>query len=129
VLGVVHFQDAAAHRADAAGRGDRNSFVATAFAVQVVVVGDSRTTGELEDLVAAGRYPMAAVGLGPGHRARGLHLLGDGFELRPVPGAVPIEVVLVLLAISVADGVIDTHSFVSLDVSSVGTPCRLRRRR
>src|SRR5947209_15100383 len=89
--------------------------------MQVVVVGDGGTPGELEDFVAAGRDPMAAVGFSPGHWALGVHLFGNRLELRPVFGSMPIEVVPVLLAIAVADGVIDTHSSVSLDVSQVGT--------
>ena len=51
--------------------------VALAFAVDVVVVGDHRAAGELEDRVAAAGDPVAVVGVGPGHRALGLDLFGD----------------------------------------------------
>lgn len=128
VLGVVHLQDAAADGADAAGRGDRNAFIATAFAVDVVVVGDRRAARQLEDLVAAGRHPVAAVGIRPGHGALGVHLFGDGLELRPILGRMPIEVVSVLLPVTVIDDVVDTQRSVSLSVSLLRLRCRLSLR-
>ena len=94
VFGLIHLQDAAAHHADAAGGRNRNPFVAAAFVVDVVIVGDRGAAGELENLVAARRDPVPAVGLGPRHRALGVHLLGDLLELRAVLRGVPVEVVL-----------------------------------
>src|SRR6185312_12630934 len=122
VVGVVHFQDAAAYRADALGRGDRNAFVAAAFAVDVVIVGDNGAAGQLEDLVATGRNPVAAVGFRPGDGALGMHLVGDRLELRPVLGGMPIKVIGVLLTVAVIDDIVDTQRSVSLGVSVADDP-------
>ena len=57
--------------------------------------------GEFEDLAVAGRDPVAAVGVRPGDRALGVHLLGDGLELVTVFWGMPVEMEPILLAIGV----------------------------
>src|ERR1700757_5298590 len=107
MFGVVYLEDAAAHTIDAAGRRDQNPFVAAALVVDVMIVGDRRAAGEFEYLVTAGRHPVAAVGVAPGHRAAGVHLLGDLLELRAVLRGMPVEVVPVPLTLAVVDDIVD----------------------
>ena len=109
VLRVVHLQDAAPHTARALGLGDRNTLVALAFTVDVVIVGDDRASGELEHRLAAAGNPVALVGVGPRDRALGVDVLGDLLELGSIFGGVPVEVVPVLLAIAVAHNVVDAQ--------------------
>src|SRR6201992_3706645 len=109
MLRFIHLQYAAAYTARPLGRRDRNAFVALAFTVDVVVVGDNRATGQLEHRLAAASDPVTFVGVGPGDRALGVDLFGDLLELGSVLRGVPVEVVAVLLAIAVADDVVDAH--------------------
>src|SRR5258707_13797030 len=67
-------------------------------------------SGELEDLAVTGRDPVAAVGVAPGDRAAAVHLQGDRLELVPVFRRVPVEVVLVLLAVGVVEDFIYAHA-------------------
>jgi hypothetical protein len=97
--------------------------VATAFPVDIVIVGYDRAAGELEHRVAAAGDPVAVVGVGPGDRALVVDLLGDLLELGAVLRGVPVEVIPVLLAIAVADDVVDAHD-VDSAVWSDGDPLR-----
>ena len=101
VLGFVHLQDAAAHDRGPLRLRDRDALVPAALSVDVVIVGHDRTARQFEDVLAVRGDPVPVVDVGPGHRALGLHLLGDLLELQPVLRGVPVEVVPILLPLAV----------------------------
>src|ERR1700761_5899052 len=127
MLRFIHLQYAAAYTARPLGRRDRNAFVALAFAVDVVIVGDNRATGQLEHRLAAAGDPVTFVGVGPGDRALGVDLFGDFLELSSVLRGVPVEVVAVLLAIAVADDVVDAHGVSVIRMACSGQECAASR--
>ncbi len=112
VLGLVHLEDAAANHGRATGLGNGDA-LERGLTGDVVMVGHRGAAGELEHVRAVGGHPVPAVGVGPGHRALGLHLLGDLLELQPILGGVPVEVIPVLLAV-VGRDIVDAHGVVSL---------------
>jgi hypothetical protein len=93
MVGVVHFQDSSTNDPARVGEWYGDADIASALTTHIVVIGDVRAAGELEDFLAARGDPMSAVGIGPRKRAPADHFGGDRLEPLPVLRSVAIEVI------------------------------------
>lgn len=109
MFGVVHLQDSAPDTRCPDGSRDHDSLVPAANSLDVVIVRDVGRACEGEYRLAARGDPVAAVGVGPGHGALGVHLPGDLREVVAVVRCVPVELEDGCSVTGIDDGLVSAH--------------------